>query len=102
MAVNIVSLEEARAKREPHVAGEAYCMACDHRWTGVWPMGVTELECPNCKSMKGRSTFEIAPQADALVYECACGNQLYHILSDRIHCPNCGQQTSYESLANSF
>ena len=91
--MTIVSFSEAKAAREPHVQGKAFCIACNHNWRGVWPLGVTELECPECKRMMGRSTFEISPQEGQMVYECNCGNQLFNILSDRIHCPSCGQQT---------
>jgi len=91
---NVVSLTDAKAAREPHISGEAFCIGCNHHWQGVWPLGVTEFECPECKRMTGKSTFEVAPGEGSLVYECHCGNQLFHILGDRIHCPNCGQQTS--------
>ena len=91
--MNVVSLAEAKAAREAHIQGEAFCMGCNHNWRGVWPLGTTELECPECKRMMGRSTYEVSPQPNSKVYECHCGNQLFHILADRIHCPNCGQQT---------
>ena len=90
---NVVSLTDAKAAREPHISGEAFCIGCNHHWQGVWPLGVTEFECPECKRMMGRSTYEVSPHPESRVYECLCGNQLFHVLDDRIHCPNCGQQT---------
>lgn len=96
--MTVVNLAEAKAKREPHVAGEAFCIGCDHIWTGVWPLGTTDLECPNCKRKTGRSTFEVSPQPGAMAFTCNCGNQLFHCLEDRIHCPSCGQQTDYSGL----
>lgn len=50
---NVTSLADARTKREPHVAGEAYCMACNHHWTAVWPTGQVELECPTVQVYEG-------------------------------------------------
>lgn len=96
---DIIDLKAKKAEREPHIAGAAFCVACDHTWTGVWPIGTTEFQCPECKRLMGRSTYEISPHKDAKVFECNCGNQLYHVLTDRIHCPSCGQQTSFADLA---
>lgn len=95
---NIISLADAKAERMPHVQGEAFYMRCDHKWRGVWPTGQTELECPGCHCMTGRGVFDVAPHKGALLFTCNCGNQLYNLLKDRVHCPNCGQQTSYSDL----
>ena len=94
----VISLADAKAAREPHVTGEAFCIGCNHTWRGVWPLGTTDLECPNCKRKTGRGTFEVSPQEGSHVYQCHCGNQLFHLLKDRVHCPSCGQQTGYGDL----
>jgi rubredoxin len=78
----------------PHGTGSAFCMACSATWQGVAPVGTVELECPECKSMKGRFTFAYAPPSET-AWECACGSQLFNVLPDGIFCPNCGVYQSF-------
>lgn len=66
----VISLAEAKAKREPHVSGEAFCIGCNHTWRGVWPLGTIDLECPSCKRKTGRGTFEVSPQEGSHVFQC--------------------------------
>jgi len=95
----IIDFNKAKEEREPHVAGELFCMGCDCEWTAVWPQGTTEFECPECKSMRGRSKFDVAPAPGAQVWSCnLCGNQLLYLLVDRAHCPGCGCQWNYEDI----
>lgn len=96
--MTIIDFAQAKADREPHVSGEAFCIGCSHTWAGVWPLGVTELECPECKRMMGRSKYEVMPPKGTLSFTCKCGNQLFGVLEDRIHCPNCGAQTFFSEL----
>lgn len=77
------------AKDEPHGTGAAYCMACNATWEAVAPVGTIELECPGCKSMKGRFKFPYTP-ITGVVWECKCGNQLFNFDVNGIFCPNCG------------
>jgi DNA-directed RNA polymerase subunit RPC12/RpoP len=72
-------------------------MACNHNWQAVAPVGVTELECPNCKTMKGHYIFAFAPAVNK-VWECNCGNQLFHIALEGIFCPNCGVCQDYSRV----
>ena len=100
--MSVIDFEKARKDREPHVAGSLFCMGCDHEWTAVWPQGTTEFQCPECQSMRGRSKFDVAPAKDAQVWSCMlCGNQLFNLLPDRVHCPGCGCQWDYEELGGS-
>lgn len=95
----IIDFAKAKEKLEPHISGELYCMGCEYEWTAVWKPGTTEFECPECKSMRGRSKFDVMPQPGARTWTCAhCDNQLFHLLPDRIHCPGCGQQWNYGDL----
>lgn len=32
----------------PWCTGKAECLACEHEWIAVWPLGANDLECPNC------------------------------------------------------
>lgn len=95
----IIDFNKAKKKREPHISGELYCMACNHGWTAVWQPGTTEFECPECKAMRGRSKFDVAPAPGSVTWTCThCDNQMFNLLPDRIHCPGCGMQWSYEEL----
>ena len=97
----VIDFEHARKKREPHVSGALYCMACDHEWTAVWPQGTTEFQCPECKSMRGRNKFDVSPGDGAIVWQCtSCTNQLFNLLPDRIHCPGCGNQWDYSAMSS--
>jgi len=87
----------ARTVDEPHGSGEAFCIGCNHTWQAVAPTGVTELECPECKTMKGRYTFAYAPPVSH-VWECNCGNQLFNIAAEGIFCPNCGVFQDYSKV----
>lgn len=93
---NVIPFE--RHVTEPHGNGEAFCMACSHTWKAVVPVGVTELECPECKTMKGRYTFAFAPSMKT-VWECNCGNHLFNFDQSGIFCPNCGVYQNFPKVA---
>lgn len=96
--MSVIDFNEAKAARTPHLSGEFFCLGCLHGWSGVAPLGATDLECPSCHAHMGRSKFEVSPQENALVYTCRCENQFFNVLADRIHCPACGNQTLWENL----
>lgn len=86
-------------RKEPevqHGVGEAFCIACDHRWTAVAPTGTIDLECPNCKSMKGQWAFAFSPEEGQLVRSCDCGNQLFLLTPEGHMCANCGLYQRYD------
>ncbi len=95
---DVIDLAKAKQERTPHIAGEAYCMACNTEWAGAWPLGTIELECPGCKSMKGRGKYLVGPPVGSTAFTCACQNQHFLLMNDRIHCPNCGNQYNYTDL----
>jgi len=97
---DIIDFSRAKKEREPHVSGHLYCRGCNHEWVAVWEQGTTEFECPECKSMRGRSKFDVAPAPETQVWGCThCDNQLFNLLKDRVHCPGCGQQWDYGDIA---
>lgn len=98
--MTVIDFAAAKKEREPHVSGHLYCMACNHEWVAVWPLGTVEFECPQCKSMRGRNKYDVSPGDDAQVWSCMnCDNQLFNILPDRVHCPGCGQQWGLDEFA---
>lgn len=95
--MSVVDLAAARRAKEeaakPAVVGVAFCLQCRCEWTGTWEPGATQLECPSCGSMRGRSKFDVMPPADQQIWTCNCGEQFVHITADRtVHCVGCGQQ----------
>lgn len=96
---DVIDFTKAKQVREKHIAGALYCQGCNHEWTAVWAPGTTEFECPECKSMRGRNKFDVAPAPGSQVWSCtSCSNQLFNLMPDRIHCPGCGQQWNYGDL----
>lgn len=88
--------ERPTDKPEPHQAGEAFCMACDHTWAAVAPVGTVWFECPNCHAHKGHFTFECGLPNGTLVRTCKCGNQLFNLTPEGHFCPNCGTWQTYD------
>lgn len=78
-----------------HGAGDAFCIACGHNWQAVAPTGTTELECPDCHTLKGKWRFEFRPSEGQMVRECNCGNQLFYLTPDGHLCANCGIYQAY-------
>lgn len=76
-------------KNDPHLSGEAKCIACSHDWVAIAPVGVMELECPKCESMLGMFIWPTAPKSEK-VWTCDCGCQLFYIVDDGNQCYRCG------------
>ena len=84
------------SKKEQHGGGEAFCMQCGQEWHAVAPTGVTRLQCPECRAMKGLFRFEYMPSDDQLMRECSCGNDLFYLTPEGHMCANCGIYQCYE------
>jgi hypothetical protein len=82
---------------EAHLSGEAICSACDKEWTAVAPVGTKELECPDCKTMKGLFKHHLAPVTPK-VWTCNCGCRLFFVLKNQIQCCECGVTTNSEDI----
>lgn len=89
----VVSLSDAREERSPHMTGEAVCLACEYEWQAVAPVGLTEMECPNCACHKGMLKDFCAPEG-GLVYNCnSCGGCLFLLKPDlTMMCAGCGME----------
>lgn len=75
---------------EPHGQGPARCIACKHEWQAVAPARAVELECPECRTMKGRFTHIFSTYEDEPVWTCNCGNDLFRVTASGHLCVNCG------------
>lgn len=87
---DLVSLQEEREKRTPHMRGKAHCLFCRHEWEAVEPVGSVWLQCPACGSQRGRYDGHVSPGAAKWV--CNCGNDLFYITVDGCSCPSCGAE----------
>ena len=87
--MSVVSLEQAREERTPHLSGAAACMVCHHSWVAVAPVGTHELECQKCHATKG---YYVAPVVVGQeMWECNCGCSVFHISREiGPYCVNCG------------
>jgi len=90
-----MTVVELFPKREQHAHGNAFCLQCSHEWVAVAPTGTVQLECPECKTMKGLFKFPFAPATGELVRECNCGNQLFYLTPEGHLCTNCGIYQRY-------
>jgi len=84
---DVVSL--ATHKDDPHMTGKARCIACEHEFVSVAPVGAKWLTCPNCQGEKALLKFSCLVEG-AAHWECNCGNDLFHATKDGFYCPNCG------------
>jgi hypothetical protein len=81
-------------KSEKHMTGDAFCICCKHTWVAVAVIGTEWLECPNCETTKGRFNFPVVAK-EVAHWNCACGNDLFHITEEYLYCPNCGQEQNF-------
>ena len=85
---NVVNLFPA--KEDPHLTGTAICTACRHEWQTVAPVGVVELECPSCGSMRGLLKHPCGAGEGDRLWRCNCGSELFYIVNDEVRCRECG------------
>lgn len=76
-------------REEPHLSGMASCMACQHRWVAVAPVGTVFMECPECSRMFGHMVAPVERDGDH--WTCDCGNDLFRVSRDGMYCPRCGE-----------
>ena len=77
-------------ERGPHLYGEAVCLQCGNEWVSVAPVGVMELECPSCHTMKAVFKYGCEPDGDAWVCNCGCYLFMLSGESERMICWKCG------------
>lgn len=85
----VIDLAAVKANLQPHAAGQARCLACQHTWAAVAPNVLDWLECPSCRVYAGRFINHVEKVGEAH-WTCGCGNDLFFIQPDKIYCPMCG------------
>ena len=80
---------------ERELWGKAKCLVCDHHWDARAPEGVTQLECSECKCMKGVFIHPAMPDPH---FACTvCSNDLFYVEPDyTMTCARCGQRGDME------
>lgn len=86
---DVIDLSKARDARNPHLAGEAKCIDCQHVWSAVAPIGTVWLDCPSCASLKGRFTGAVLRDGKHLA--CECDNDMFYIRGGIAYCARCGE-----------
>lgn len=90
---NVVSLKQYKEEHEPHLTGDAKCLACGHEWVAVAPVGGSEFECPQCGCMKG--VYQMFVIDDPEIWVCNCGCDIFRVTPDYIYCVNCGTEQTF-------
>lgn len=93
--LNKSNILEFKKADKNHVHGDAVCFQCKHTWIATSTIGTVQLECPNCKTMKGLFRFPFAPNENQLLRKCSCGCQLFYITHEGHMCTNCGTFQEY-------
>lgn len=92
---NVIQLFK-KEKDSPHATGDAFCYQCKHTWVAVAPVGTVQLECPECRTLKGLFKFGFAFEDGQLVRVCNCGNELFYLTPEGHLCANCGIYQLYD------
>ncbi len=95
MSANVIDFKR-REPEVPHITGAALCLDCKHEWVAEIEQQMFEetdgwMECPACHLERGRMKYKHSPERGTLVWTCNCGNDLFHVLREGVHCPNCGR-----------
>ena len=83
-------------RADAHLAGEGLCIGCRHEWAAAAPVGVWQLECPACGTMKGVWRYPVGADTDDILFICACGCEALtaymHERHFRLKCMSCGTE----------
>jgi hypothetical protein len=88
-SISLVGTVHDLSERQPHLAGQCTCLNCGYTWTGVAPVGVYELECGECGTMKGVWNNVVAGET---YWECRCGCRHFTVsgVTQNCLCAHCG------------
>lgn len=72
---NVIKMKSRRGKKMiPHLFGTAVCLACQNEWTAEAPLEIFELECPECRTMRGVWRYPISAPEDYATWTCTVNN----------------------------
>ena len=90
----VIDFTKAKAELDPHISGDARCLACQHEWVAIAPIGTIWLECPACSLDRGRYIAQALRDGDH--WHCACGCDLFYVTDAGVYCPNCGAWQDFD------
>jgi len=96
----VIDFAEAQEENTPHGSGNAKCMACQHEWVAVAPLGTVWLECPECHLTQGHFVYTFCRWEDRH-WTCDCGNDMFHMTPAGFYCPRCGNWQDTGGLKSS-
>lgn len=83
---------------ERHHTGTAICRGCRHEWVAVTEGDGLELECPECKAMKGTFKWPYGASEGQFIFTCKCDCEDFFIMARTetaiagVYCRNCGEE----------
>lgn len=95
---NVIPLRPPREESEvPHASGRARCTACKHQWVAVYPVPQEDpwMECPKCGTRRGLYVNHFGLPEGEKIWQCHCGNQLFYVSPQAVHCPGCGNEQRF-------
>jgi len=97
--MTVISLAAAREERQPHWAGNVYCIGCHHEWVGVGPLGTMFVDCPSCGLPKGTPKHPFMADDGDLVFACNCGCEVMTAYKRKgnlyVRCMGCGTDQTH-------
>jgi hypothetical protein len=97
VSADVVDLSARRLEKSPHRAGYARCLNCKHEWSAVAPIGVTTLECSQCRTFQG--VFLGVATTQRLQWQCVCGEFTFFIDEFSPYCAHCGVRPAHYNLS---
>lgn len=104
---NVVDFAAAKKEREetptPMWRGRGKCLDCKHEWMAACPYlddygAQLELECPQCKTMRGVWMGQFAPAPGELLFICGCGAAQFAIIKTGPQCVGCGREHAWDTV----
>lgn len=86
---NVIDLDAHRSN--PHLAGPAKCLACQHEWAAAAPVGTYHLECPRCHTKRGVWRFACNGRQGIPFWACRCGSDVFVLTTAELVCTSCGR-----------
>lgn len=84
----VIDLSARKLEKSPHRSGPARCLNCKHAWVAVAPIGVFQLECPQCATAQG--VFDGLSSSEGDQLQCDCGEMVFFIDRRGPYCCHCG------------
>lgn len=95
---SIVDFKDRQIRSGRHAEGQAKCLACQHTYIMVAPVGQTQFECPQCHTNKAVFVNPMHVSEGKDFWLCNCGNEFHVLTPEGALCVNCGVLADYDDL----